>query len=80
MSAVDTKTETALMQRLIARGKGFALVTHRTGELLRVEDILVMKNGRIVEHGTPKALASAANSHFTQALRAYKNEDANGLH
>lgn len=80
MSAVDTKTETALMERLLTHGKGFALVTHRTGELLRVEDLIVMKDGKLVEHGSPKVLASQANSHVTRVLRAYDGEDIDGLH
>jgi ABC-type multidrug transport system fused ATPase/permease subunit len=76
LSAVDNKTETALMDRLIARGKGFVLVTHRTGELLRVDEVAVMKDGRVVERGDPKNLAAQPASHFTRVLRAYELGDA----
>jgi ABC-type multidrug transport system fused ATPase/permease subunit len=78
MSAVDTRTEVRLMERLVARGKGFVLVTHRTGELFRVARILVMKKGNIVEHGDPHVLAADADSHFNRVLRAYESETVNG--
>jgi ABC-type transport system involved in cytochrome bd biosynthesis fused ATPase/permease subunit len=50
-------------------------VTHRTGDLLRVAEVVIMKDGRIVERGDPKRLASEANSHLTRVLRAYENEE-----
>ena len=78
MSAVDTKTETILMDRLIARDGGFVLVTHRTGELLRVEDVIVMKDGRIVERGDPKVLARDPDAQLSRVLRAYEREAVRG--
>ena len=78
MSAVDAKTETILMERLVARKGGFLLVTHRTGELLQVEDVIVMKGGRIVERGNPKILSQDPHSQLTRVLRAYESEAAVG--
>jgi ATP-binding cassette subfamily B protein len=78
MSAVDTKTEAILMDRLVSREGGFVLVTHRTGELLQVEDVIVMKNGRIVERGDPKVLAEDPDSQLTRVLRAYESEAMRG--
>jgi ABC-type multidrug transport system fused ATPase/permease subunit len=77
MSAVDTRTEATLMERLVGRGKGFVLVTHRTGELMRIGEVIVMKDGAIVEQGNPKALAVNSDSHFARVLRAYESEAAN---
>jgi ATP-binding cassette subfamily B protein len=74
LSAVDSKTEANLMQRLVSRGKGFVLVTHRTDELMRVDSVIVMRDGEIVERGEPKALASDPGSYFTRVLRAYESE------
>jgi len=74
MSAVDTKTETILMDRLVSRQGGFLLVTHRTGELLQVEDVIVMKGGTIVERGDPKVLSQDPDSQLTRVLRAYESE------
>jgi ABC-type multidrug transport system fused ATPase/permease subunit len=78
MSAVDTKTETILMDRLVSREGGFLLVTHRTGELLQVEDVIVMKAGRIVERGDPKILSRDPDSQLTRVLRAYESESVRG--
>jgi ATP-binding cassette, subfamily B, multidrug efflux pump len=78
MSAVDTKTETILMDRLVALEGGFILVTHRTGELLQVEDVIVMKDGRIVERGDPKQLARDPDSQLSRVLRAYESKGLRG--
>lgn len=75
MSAVDVVTEAALMDRLVSRGLGFVLVTHRTGELLRVQDVIVMKQGQIVERGVPRELADDPESHLSRVLRAYEFEE-----
>lgn len=74
LSAVDTKTETALMERLEKFQGGFLLVTHRTAELMRVEEIVVMRDGEIVERGAPAELAAQSESHFSRVLRAYEKE------
>jgi ABC-type multidrug transport system fused ATPase/permease subunit len=52
-------------------------VTHRTGELMRIGEVIVMKDGAIVEQGNPKALAVNSDSHFARVLRAYESEAAN---
>jgi ABC-type multidrug transport system fused ATPase/permease subunit len=74
LSAVDTKTEAALMARLEEHDRGFLLVTHRTGELSRVEEVIVMKEGRVVERGEPELLAADPHSHLTRVLQAYEKE------
>jgi ATP-binding cassette subfamily B protein len=78
LSAVDARTEANLMERLVTRGKGFVLVTHRTGELRRVDEVMVMKNGTVVERGDPEQLAAEPASHFNRVLRAYEHEDIYG--
>jgi ATP-binding cassette subfamily B protein len=80
LSAVDTRTEAALMDRLITRGKGFVLVTHRTGELERLEEVVVMRAGRIVEQGDPRILAAQPHSHLTRVLRAYQITESETAH
>ncbi len=78
MSAVDTRTENALMERLLARNSGFVLVTHRTAGLMRLEQVVVMKDGVIVERGNPQVLANDSRSHLTRVLRAYEPGSAHG--
>lgn len=77
LSAVDVKTEVALMERLAAFSGGWILVSHRTAELMRVEEVIVMKEGRWVERGTPSELVRAPESQFSQVLRAYESEECN---
>ncbi len=74
MSAVDVATEVTLMDRLVSRELGFVLVTHRTGELLRVQDVFVMRQGQVVERGVPRDLAADPDSHLSRVLRAYEHE------
>ena len=74
LSALDTKTEASLMKRLESQELGFVLVTHRTGELMRVGEVVVMKEGKIVERGQPKILSDNPDSHFTRVLQTYQEE------
>jgi ABC-type multidrug transport system fused ATPase/permease subunit len=74
LSAIDTKTEKVLMKRLESRDQGFVLVTHRTGELMRVQEVMVMKEGKFLERGKPQDLAADPTSHFLKVLRAYEEE------
>jgi ABC-type multidrug transport system fused ATPase/permease subunit len=76
MSALDTHTEEVLMERLSRISEGFLLVTHRMGELSRVEEVFVLKDGCIAERGSPVALSKDPESHFSSVLRAYDEEKA----
>jgi ABC-type multidrug transport system fused ATPase/permease subunit len=71
LSAVDGKTEAQLMHRLRDQDGGFILVTHRTRELSHVDRVIVMKQGRVIEDGTPKALSDDPGSHYSKVLSAY---------
>lgn len=75
LSAVDVRTERKMMDHLMASSSGFALATHRVGELSRVERILVMKEGRLVEDGRPAELMADPGSQFMKVLRAYEQEE-----
>jgi ATP-binding cassette subfamily B multidrug efflux pump len=75
MSALDTRTETALMKKFESRSEGFVLVTHRTGELMRVQKVMVMKDGTIIEQGSPESLASRPDSHLNRVLQAYEQAE-----
>lgn len=70
LSAVDTTTEAALMNTLLDRTSGFLLSSHRLTELARVDRLLVMDAGRIVEDGAPQALAADRQSEFAKHLAA----------
>lgn len=74
LSAVDTRTETLLMEKLEKIRSGYVLVTHRTGELMRAEELIVMSEGSVIERGVPSVLAFDPNSETTRVLQAYESE------
>jgi len=58
LSAVDTKTERYLLQRLIELRKGLTtiIIAHRISSLQHADKTIVMSEGRIMETGTHKEL------------------------
>ena len=75
LSAVDTETETEIIAALTGRRTDRTLVmaTHRLACAAKADRILVLENGRLVEHGTePELLALGgvyAQMHRRQRLR-----------
>ncbi|MGK5594217.1 MAG: ABC transporter ATP-binding protein [Parachlamydiaceae bacterium] len=57
-SNVDVKTEQRILQSLIHhfRGKTVLLVSHRASVLAKMDRVLYMKEGKVVEDGKPKEL------------------------
>jgi len=66
--ALDASTEAFIAERLRMRGCSCILVSHRLSTVRDCDDILVMENGRVIEHGTHEALW-AANSRYAELLR-----------
>ena len=58
LSAVDAKTDEAIRGRLreAAGGSTMILIAHRVATLMQADQIIVLRDGRIVEQGTPEAL------------------------
>jgi len=58
LSAVDTKTEEAILQhwRRIRKGKTAIIIAHRLSALKDVDEIIVLDDGVIVERGTHASL------------------------
>ncbi|MEM7093613.1 MAG: ABC transporter ATP-binding protein [Actinomycetota bacterium] len=70
-SRVDPDTEerlTAAFERLLA-GRTAVVIAHRLSTVERLDEVLVLDAGRIVEHGETAALASDAGSRYAR-LRA----------
>jgi ATP-binding cassette subfamily B protein len=73
-SALDTYTEEAILQNLkkILPDKTVILISHRISTLQNADDIIVLQDGRIVEHGTHQELLEAqyiyAQTHQKQLL------------
>jgi ATP-binding cassette subfamily B protein len=70
-SRLDPATETLLnraMERLLA-GRTALIIAHRLATLARVDEILILELGRVVEQGERGALAADPGSRFSALLR-----------
>jgi len=69
-SQLDAETEAAVLSGLLAarRGRGIILVTHREDLLRQAARILVIRDGRVVEHGAQQALR-ATGRHYRQIFK-----------
>lgn len=56
LSAVDTRTDADIREALLARDATTFLVSHRTTSLIRVDHLLVVHDGTILEQGSPAEL------------------------
>lgn len=57
-SSVDTRTEKSIQEALsgLMRGRTSVIIAHRLTTILDADEILVMENGRITEHGNHESL------------------------
>ena len=71
-SRLDPATEDLIDQavRSLLRGRTAIVIAHRLTTVQRVDRILVLEEGRIVEQGPREALAADPKSRFAALLRA----------
>lgn len=75
-SRLDPATEWLIdraMMRLV-RDRTAIIIAHRLGTVHRVDEIMVMEDGRILEHGPRARLANDPNSRFAGLLRTGMEE------
>jgi ABC-type multidrug transport system fused ATPase/permease subunit len=71
-SRLDPATE-ALLGRALARlldGRTAVIIAHRLATVERADDILILQDGRVLEHGPRKLLAADPRSRFAELRRA----------
>ncbi|UNE54837.1 ABCB family ABC transporter ATP-binding protein/permease [Bartonella machadoae] len=92
-AALDTATEQEIQQALdiVSRGRTTLIIAHRLSTVINADEILVLKNGRIIENGTHAQLlhkkglyASMWNkqleaSQAEEKLRKIREEDEIGV-
>ncbi len=71
-SRLDPATEQLLERAVdkLLQGRTAIIIAHRLETVRRADDILILKDGRILEHGARAALVRDRNSNFAQLLRA----------
>jgi ATP-binding cassette subfamily B protein len=70
-SRLDPATERVIelaIEKLFA-GRTAIVIAHRLATIQRVDDILIIEDGHILEQGEREALAKDADSHFSSLLR-----------
>ena len=75
LSAVDAKTDEAIRGRLreAAGGSTMILIAHRVATLMQADLIIVLKDGQIIERGTPQELLEQ-NGVFAHTARMQSAE------
>jgi ATP-binding cassette, subfamily B, bacterial len=70
-SRLDPATE-ALLERAVTKlltGRTAIIIAHRLQTILRSDEILMLEDGKIIEHGTTKILGNDPNSRFAKLRR-----------
>ncbi|EPA1042969.1 ABC transporter ATP-binding protein [Enterobacter bugandensis] len=74
-SAMDPRVESEIFSHFsnLIKGKTSVIVTHRLGVVKYATNIIVLKNGIIIEKGTPESLAKEKGEYY-QLLRLQKEQ------
>ena len=77
LSAVDTYTEEEILRSLghNMQGKTSIIIAHRVSSIKNANRILVLDNGKIIEHGTHSTLMEARGSYFELYERQLLEEE-----
>ena len=79
LSAVDTNTENAILNALqrIMHNRTSLIISHRVSSVKLADEILVLDDGQIVQHGTHEALMQDPNGLYRALYeRQLQSEEA----
>jgi ABC-type multidrug transport system fused ATPase/permease subunit len=73
-SRLDPATEALLdcaVERLL-QGRTAIIIAHRLDTIARADDIAILADGKLIEHGERKTLKARADSHFARLLASHQ--------
>nr|WP_271711470.1 ABC transporter ATP-binding protein [Marinigracilibium pacificum] len=78
LSAVDTKTENAILNSLkeIMKGKTSVIISHRVSSAKLADHIIVLDDGKIIEKGTHEDLMNSRGAYFELYEKQLTSEDS----
>ena len=81
LSAVDTKTENAILGSLqrVMLNRTSLIISHRVSSVKLADEIIVLDDGQIVQHGTHAALLGRDSRPLPRPLRAPAPDRAGGV-
>jgi len=70
-SRLDPATENLIERAVdrLVRDRTAIVIAHRLATVQRADEIMILEDGRVIEHGPRLALAADPDSHFAQLLR-----------
>ena len=76
-SSVDTRTEVKIQQALLRlmEGRTSFVIAHRLSTIRNVDQILVLREGEIVERGTHQALLDARGFYYQSYMSQFKGQE-----
>ncbi|KAJ3183991.1 Homocysteine S-methyltransferase 1 [Gaertneriomyces sp. JEL0708] len=78
-SALDTRSEAALQSALLTRSRTTIVIAHRLSTIVNADQILVLKDGRIVERGTHESLMRMRDGmYYDMWMKQLKDEHGLG--
>ncbi|MEU6851487.1 ATP-binding cassette domain-containing protein [Actinacidiphila alni] len=75
-SALDTRTEALVTHHLRRRGTTCLVLAHRLSTIKSADRVIVLDAGRIVQHGTPAALAAVDGPYRTLLTEPTDSDEA----